>query len=348
MLSYIYDENKKLLLKDVPPPKKKPKNAIIKINASSICGTDLRTHRFGSSKITPPRIIGHEVVGEVVYIGEEVKDLSIGERVQIVPAIGCGKCRLCLNGHTNLCDELKTIGFQYDGAFTEYMEMPSDLLEQRNFNKIDDCISDEEAVLAEPIACVINSQEFLNINKGDTVAIFGSGFIGNMHVELARLNGAKEIVMIEINELRAEKCKEYNPDIKIINPKKDNLYDSIMEITDGYGADVTIVACSVGSAQSDAMKITGKLGRISLFGGLPGDSLGFIDSNIIHYKEVSVYGVHASTAKQNRLGLEYIKEGKLDVKKYTNNVFGLNEIENAFKGLENEEIIKAIIKPKSR
>ena len=169
-----------------------------------------------------------------------------------------------------------------------------------------------------------------------------------MHVELARLNGAKEIVMIEINESRAEKCKEYNSDIKIINPKKDNLYDSIIEITNGYGTDVTIVACSVGSAQSDAMKITGKLGRISLFGGLPGNSLGFVDSNIIHYKEVSVYGVHASTAVQNRLGLEYIKEGKLDVKKYTNNIFSLNEIENAFECLENEEIIKAIINPKSK
>lgn len=348
MLSYIYGENKKLLLKDIPSPKKKPNNAIIKINSSSICGTDLRTYRFGNSKITPPRVIGHEVVGEIVYTGEKVKDLSISERIQIVPAIGCGKCRLCLNGYTNLCDELKTIGFQYDGAFAEYMEMPSDLLEQGNFNKIYDCISDEEAVLAEPIACVINSQEFLNINRENTVAIFGSGFIGNMHVELARLNGAKKIIMIEINESRAEKCKEYNPDIKIINPKKDNLYDSIMEITNGYGTDVTIVACSVGSAQSDAMKITGKLGRISLFGGLPNDSLGFIDSNIIHYKEVSIYGAHASTAKQNRLALEYIKEGKLNVKKYTNNIFDLNEIEDAFKCLKNEEIIKAIIKPKSR
>lgn len=348
MLSYIYEENKKLLLKDIPFPKKKSDNAIIKINASSICGTDLRTYRFGSSKITPPRVIGHEVVGEIVYVGEEVKDLSISERIQIVPAIGCGKCRLCLNGYTNLCDELKTIGFQYDGAFAEYMEMPSDLLEQGNFNKIYDCISDEEAVLAEPIACVINSQEFLNINRENTVAIFGSGFIGNMHVELARLNRAKKIIMIEINESRAKKCKEYNSDIEVINPKKDNLFDSIMEITNGYGTDVSIVACSVGSAQSDAMKITGKLGRISLFGGLPNDSLGFIDSNIIHYKEVSIYGAHASTAKQNRLALEYIKGGKLYVKKYTNNIFGLNEIENAFECLKNEEIIKAIIKPKSR
>jgi len=348
MLAYIYEENKKLLLKDILFPKKKSNNAIIKVNASSICGTDLRTYRFGSSKITPPRVIGHEAVGEIVYFGEEVKGLSIGERVQIVPAIGCGKCRLCLNGHTNLCDELKTIGFQYDGAFAEYMELPSDLLEQGNFNKINDCVSDEEAVLAEPIACVINSQGFLNINKESTVAIIGSGFIGSMHVELARLNGAKKIIVIEINESRAKKCKEYNPDIEIINPKKDNLFSSIMEMTDGYGTDVSIVACSVGSAQSDAMKITGKLGRISLFGGLPGDSLGFIDSNIIHYKEISVYGVHASTAKQNRLGLEYIEKGRLNVKKYTNNIFSLNEIENAFKCLENEEIIRAIIKPKNR
>lgn len=346
MLAYVYEENNKLLLKDIPSPKKRPNNCIIKVRASSICGTDLRTYRFGSNKIIPPRVIGHEVVGEVIYVGEEIKDLSVGERVQIVPAIGCGECRLCLKGHTNLCNELKTVGFQFDGAFEEYMEIPYGLLKQGNFNKIDDCVSDEEAVLAEPIACVINSHEFLNINGESTVVIFGCGFIGSMHIELARLEGAPKIVVVEVNEARIEKCKQYNPDIKIINPKKDNLFDSIMAITDGYGADVTIVACSVGSAQGDAMKITGKLGRISLFGGLPDNhSTGFIDSNIIHYKEVSVYGAHASTVKQNRLALEYIKEGRLNVKNYTHDIFKLSDIDRAFEALKNEEIVKAIIKP---
>jgi L-iditol 2-dehydrogenase len=345
MLAYVYDENKKMALKDIPFPEKKSKNCIIKVNAASICGTDIRTYRFGSNKINPPRVIGHEVVGEVIYAGETIKNVLVGERIQVVPAIGCGKCRLCLKGHTNLCNELKTIGFQYDGAFAEYMEVPSDLIKQGNFNKLNNQISDEEAVLAEPIACVVNSHEFLNIDSDSTVAIFGSGFIGSMHIELAKLKGAKKIIMIEVNQSRIEKCKQYNPDIEVINPIKENLYELINKITDGYGADVTIVACSVGSAQSDAMKITGKLGRISLFGGLPAESTGFIDSNVIHYKEVSVYGVHASTAKQNRLALEYIIEGKLNVKKYIHNIFKLSDIKNAFESLKNEEIIKAIVKP---
>jgi len=162
MLAYVYKEDKKLTLDNVGFPKKKSNNAIMKVNTCSICGTDLRTYRFGNKNITPPRIIGHEGVGKIVYVGEEIKNISVDERIQVVPAIGCGKCRLCLNGHSNLCDTLKTIGFQYDGTFAEYMELPYDLLVQRNFNKLNDCIYDEEAVLAEPIACVINSQEFLD------------------------------------------------------------------------------------------------------------------------------------------------------------------------------------------
>jgi L-iditol 2-dehydrogenase len=345
MLAYIYEGEGKLSLKDIPKPLIKSDTALMKVNACSICGTDLRTYVFGSSKIIPQTTIGHEAVGTIVEIGSSVKNFKVGDRVAVAPAIGCGKCPSCLAGHTNMCDDLKSIGFQFNGGFAEYMEIPAIAFERGNVNRIKSSLPSEEATLAEPLACVINSHTFLNIKKGDTVAIFGSGFIGYMHVELAFRSGASKVIMIEVSEKRVLEAKSLIPNITIINPKEVDTDDEIAKITEGKGVDVAIVACSAGAAQESAIKIAGKHARISLFGGLPNNSKGFIDSNSIHYKELSVFGVHASTSEQNRAALELIASGKINVKKYITVVAPLKDIENTFQSIKSGNILKAIIKP---
>lgn len=345
MLAYVYDEKKRLSLQDRPSPAHSAASAVIRVAAASICGTDLRTFRFGSGKITPPRIIGHEVVGTIVAAGRDVQGFKVGERVQVAPAIGCGACPLCRKGHTNLCDRLETIGFQYDGTFTELMEVPPAAFQRGNVTRIPEGVPDIEAVLAEPIACIVNAQQFLNIQPGDSVAIFGSGFIGCMHAELAAMSGARQVFMIEINPTRAEMARKLNPRLLMIDPRTVDLTREIASRTEGRGVDVAIVACSVGAAQADAMSITAKLGRVSLFGGLPGESRGFLDSNLIHYREISVYGVHASTPAQNRQALQWIAQKKIDIRPYSSNVFALKDIEQAFQALDKEQIMKAIVVP---
>jgi L-iditol 2-dehydrogenase len=347
MLAFVYEGTGNLSLKQVAEPKHTAKSAIIKVRASSICGTDLRTYRFGASGIIPPRIIGHEVVGTIVSIGSEVKGFSEGERVQIAPAIGCAKCRPCQKGRTNLCDSLKTIGFQFDGTFAEYMEIPQEAFALGNVSKVDPSIPDTEAVLAEPIACVVNAQEYLQIRNEDTVAIFGSGFIGCMHAVLALQKGAAHVLMIELNERRRATAKGIVPALETIDTTKKTAVEAVMEMTNGNGADVVITACSSGDAQHDAMSIAAKAGRVSLFGGLPSGkpSSGYIDSNLIHYREISVHGVHASTPEQNRKVLSLITSGKISVKPFAKNTFPLERINDAFKELNEERIIKAIIVP---
>ncbi len=344
MLAYVYDKNGKLSLKEKPKPESRDENAIIKVNACSICGTDLRTYLHGSTKIIPPRVIGHEVCGTLSSVGQKIGGFYIGERVIVVPAVGCGKCYFCSRGYTNLCDNLKTIGFQYDGGFAEYMEIPLIAFMRGNVIKIGELVVDEEAALVEPIACVFNAQEFLKIRECDCVAIFGCGFIGCMHAELALLGGSKQVIMIDTIRRRAEKAKKLITGIKIIYPYVD-LLEEIKKLTKGRGVDVAITACSSGQAQMDALSITAKRGRVSLFGGLPSKSTGFIDSNIVHYKELSIYGVHASTLIQNRIILDWITTGKLNLKKYTSETFSLQNIKEAFKSIQNGNIIKAIIRP---
>lgn len=345
MLAFVYDDLGKLSLEQVEVPKITEKTAIVKIEATSICGTDLRTYRYGSLKIKPPRIIGHEMVGTLIEVGNDVHGFTIGDRVQIAPAIGCGECPSCKRGHTNLCDNLKTIGFDYDGTFAEYMRIPEEAFSQDHVTKVPKQLDSKEAVLTEPIACIVNAQSYLNIKAGDNVAIFGSGFIGTMHAQLAYHQGAGKVFMIEVNDERLSKAKRLLPDLIPINSLKEDLGSVIMAHTLNCGVDVAITACSVGSAQSDALNIIAKQGRICLFGGLPKESKGFLDSNIIHYKELSVFGSHASTVAQNRYVLNLIATGKIDVKPFIQKTFRLDEIDAAFVALNNESIVKAVLIP---
>jgi len=341
MLACVFNKDGKFELTEKEMPKARKGGAVIKVKATSICGTDFRAYIHGSKKIGVGTTIGHEVCGEITEING-VEGFKTGDRVTVTPALGCGECYMCKKGHTNMCDNLKTLGFQYDGSFAEYMEIPPEFFERGHVNHVPDEVSCTQATLAEPVACAINAQEFLNINEGDYVAIFGSGFIGAMHAELAFASGASKVIMIEPNKDRLETAKKFVPDIYMITGDED-VVERVNEITEGRGVDVAIVACSVGVAQENAQKIIGKRGRISLFGGLPGEGKGFIDSNVIHYKEVGVFGVHASTGAQNKKVLDWLKDGKIETSKYITKTYPLKDIMQAFDDIEKKGIMKAVI-----
>ncbi len=341
MQAYIFNEKGKFELVEKKCPNAAKGGAVIKICAASICGTDFRTYLHGSSKIATGITIGHEMCGEIVEIDRQVRGFAKGDRVAVAPALGCGSCYMCQKGHANMCDHLETLGFAYDGSFAEYMEIPARFFEMGNVNHVPENVSEEAAALAEPIACVVNAQEFLNIGKGDYVAVFGSGFIGCMHAELAFASGAEKVFMLEPNDARAQAAQEFAPRVEMVG--LEDAQREVLERTDGRGVDVAIVACSVGEAQRQAQQMMAKRGRMSLFGGLPGEGTGYLDSNVIHYKELGIYGVHASTAAQNRKVLEWMKEGRINAEKYIAARYPLEKIGEAFEDIRTRGIMKAVI-----
>ena len=346
MRAYVYEKaGVSRLFQDFPRPEARGDTAVIRVRACSVCGTDLRAWQHGNERITPPRITGHEICGEIVEIGASRRDFTVGQRVSLAPAIGCGACYPCSRGFTNLCDNLKTIGFQFNGGFAEYMEVPAIAFDRGNVYPTPEGVPDEEAALAEPIACVVNGQEFLHIGAGDSVAIFGSGFIGCMHAELARMSGADPIIMIEPNRSRAEAAHALIPFSSLIVSSETDLHAEVKKATGGRGVDVIVTACPVGQAHRDAVSLAAKRGRISLFGGLAKETSGFLDSNAIHYKELSIHGVHASTSRQNQDVMKWIAAGKLNVRKYITRMYPLEEIESAFKDLQSQSVFKAVVKP---
>ena len=345
VLAYVYDTNGKLALAERPQPTAHPDSGVIKVNACAICGTDVRTYLKGSTKIVPPRTVGHEVVGTIVELGENISGFQVGDRVHVTPAIGCGTCYPCQKGFSNMCDQLQTIGFDFDGGFASHMELPAQAFRMGNITKLPSSISDEEGVLAEPCACVVNAQEFLNIRDGDYVGIWGSGFIGCVHAELAIEQGAARVLMIDPAPHRLATAAKLLPNVIMIDPAEPDVVEAVRRHTDGRGVDVAITACSAGPAQTEAQQAAAKRGRLSLFGGLVGESTGFVDSNLILYRELSVHGVHASTPEHNRKVLDRLHKGTLNLKKYISAVYPLSEIETAFAEIATGNIFKIIIKP---
>ena len=345
MPAYLYTAPGDLSVAEVPRPVAGPRGALMRVSVSSICGTDIRTHRFGNSGLRPPRIIGHEACGVLTEVGAEVKGFREGDRVLVVPAIGCGVCPSCRRGRTNMCVDLHTIGFEYDGTFAAFLSIPAHAFEMGNVLKLEPALSDAEATLTEPVACCLNGQSFLRIERDDVVFIFGAGFIGCVHAELALRSGAARVIVSDVSARRLELVAKLLPGVQWLDSSKTDAAEFVKETTGGIGADVIITACAVGATHAAAMEISARRARVSLFGGLPEKAAGFLDSNAIHYKELSVYGSHASTVAENRRILEMIAAREIDVEKYASRTYPLERIDDAFEDLKGEDVLKVLVAP---
>jgi L-iditol 2-dehydrogenase len=163
----------------------------IRVRNCSTCGTDVKILKFGHHHIVPPRVMGHEIAGEVAELGAGVSAWSVGDRVQIIAAIPCGQCRECLAGRVTVCPNQESMGYHYDGGFAEFLVIPAKVLTVNGVNRIPEGVSFAEASVAEPLACVLNGQKLARVGEGDDVVVVGSGPIGCLHVRLARARGPR-------------------------------------------------------------------------------------------------------------------------------------------------------------
>ncbi|NZA37870.1 alcohol dehydrogenase catalytic domain-containing protein [Eubacterium callanderi] len=347
MQAFVLNENRELEVREVPEPQGNDDNIIVKVKSASICGTDMRTFLKGNDKIDVPRVLGHECAGDIVHAGKLAREhgYQAGDRVTIAPAIGCGECWPCKTRHTNMCDHLTTIGFQYEGVFAPYLEIPAQAIKMNNVIKLPDSIEYDDATLIEPAACALNGQRYMHIEPGDFVVVYGSGMIGCIHAELAFQKGAAKVIIVEPVEKRGKIAMEKVPGVIWVNPFTQDTAAEVEKITEGRGANVVITATSVPSVHTEAQVIAAKMGRISLFGGLPGESRGHIDSNLIHYKELQVCGVHATTPDCMREIMQLMAEGKLDAKKYIERSIKLENIMDGFTAIRDENIMKVVVHP---
>ncbi|MFE3644384.1 zinc-dependent dehydrogenase [Streptomyces sp. NPDC059169] len=335
-----------LRLEDVPEPSPLPDEVKIRVRNCSTCGTDVKIFNHGHQHLSPPRVMGHEVAGEIAAVGASVSGWAEGDRVQVIAAVPCGDCRDCRRGRMTICPNQTSVGYQYDGGFAEYLIVPHAVLKVDGLNRIPDGVSFAEASVAEPLACVLNGQELAGVGSGDEVVVMGAGPIGALHVRLARARGAARVILADLNAARLEMSAALVRPDETVCGADGGIVEAVLKLTGGRGADVVITAAASGAAQEDALGMTARSGRISLFGGLPKTAPTItLDSNLVHYRELTLIGANGSSPAHNRRALELIASGAVPVADLITHRMPLDKVADAIGTVAAGEAIKVTIEP---
>lgn len=311
-------------LMDIPKPECPDGGMLVKVLACGLCGSDLRTLRYGHHRVKLPFVIGHEVCGKVVKTGAGYSGIWKNDDILAVsPVVYCGRCLFCQNEQYELCIDYKELAQTWPGGFAEYMAIPAEAVTCGSIRKVPDGMDPVHATIAEPLSSCVNAQEKGNIKEGNSVVIMGAGPVGTLHLELARTKGAKLIIASDIDDNRLELIKKYSPDV-LVNSFKDNLVDEVKKITGNYGADVVITANPSPESPVIAVQITKKGGRILIFGGLPKDkSCPGVDMNIVHYNALHLIGTTIFAPRHNQEALQLIASGLINADKFITHVLPL-------------------------
>jgi len=336
----------RIACEEVPYPDLPADGAILQVTACGICGGDLRAYKHGLRADRDFQILGHEITGVIAAVGPQVTGYKVGERIAVAADVSCHKCYYCKAGYYNLCEEWKLIGLDYPGGMAEYMQLPAAILERGIIHRIPATLSDRRSVLAEPASSVLWAQRELHVEPSEVVVIIGDGPIGALHVQVARLRGAKPI-MVGVTGRRLDIFNNHDMGAwKVFDNNLTDVSAEVRELTDGRGADVVIVACPVKSAQAQAIEIVRKRGRVGLFGGLPkNDPMTQLNSNRIHYNEISVIGNFSYHPSMHQVALDLLDRGLIDADKIITAVYPITEVQAAFQAALDAAELKVVLTP---
>ncbi len=319
-----------LALTAIATPSAGPGDLVLRVRAATVCGTDLRILTGRKTKgVRFPSVIGHEFAGDIVEVGAGVTTFAVGERVCVDPVVPCRACAYCKSGRENVCQHRQAIGYEFDGAFAEYVRIPAIALEAGNVFRVPAHMDFEAAALAEPLACCINGQRNADIRLGDTVLVLGAGPIGLMHAALARNSGARQVIVSEPSAARREAALARGVD-QVCDPKSTPLVPFVQGLTDGLGADVVIVAIGVPELTNEALAAARKGGHVNLFAGYTAGVSAAVDVNLIHYNELVVTGASALTRRDYEVALNLLAGGRVDARSLITHRFGVDEALHAF------------------
>lgn len=331
----------KMEIREVPLPEPGIGEVLIKIEAVGICGTDLKIYddKFASN---PPVTIGHEFSGEVVKLGEGVKGWQIGDRiVSEQHTRACGMCRYCLTGKRHLCPEKKAPGYGIDGAFADYIKVPASLL-----HRIPDGVGYEEAALVEPMAvAAYGILEKTEIQPEDYVVILGCGPIAILALQMVLAEGASRVLMTGIDmdeKKRFGIAKAFGAD-EIVNVQHEDPVKVVMEETAGVGADVVIDLSGAPQAIIQGFDMLRKDGRFCAL-GLPHGEVG-VPWMKLALRAANIHFSYSSNYMSWERCLSMIKNGKVKLKQFTEDIYSLDNWVEAFDRARSGEALKVVLKP---
>ena len=316
MKAVTLESPEKILLKDVAEPVVGKDEALVRIRAAGICGSDIGAYRGVNPLVTYPRIIGHEIAGEIVEIGDNPRDLKSGDHVILDPYLYCGKCYPCTIGRTNCCENLNVIGVHVDGGMQEYVSYPKDMLVP-----VPKEMKWEHVPLAEPLTIGLHAIHRTNLKAGEHIAINGAGAIGILIAMSAMSYGAIPI-MVDLVDERLEFAKK-NGIANTINILKQDLVETIRDMTGGRMAEVVVEASGANAAIRNTLDMVSYAGRIALTGWPKKETS--LPTDIITKKELNIYGSRVSVGEFEE-AIELISAGKVNAKAILSKVISIDEV----------------------
>lgn len=330
---------------DIERPVIGEKEILLEMKAAAICGTDMRILAGTKTKgVRYPSVIGHEMCGIICETGSQVADFQVGEKVAIANVIPCGSCSSCLSGRENACLNREAIGYEYDGGFEEYVRIPESCIRSGNVVKLPEDVSFEAGALIEPLACCVRGMKNAGVGFNQVVLIVGAGPIGLMHMQLAKISGAKTVIVSEPIASRREKAQKLGADL-VVDPTVEDLEKIVKEQTDGLGADVIIMAIGVPALVNSTLKLCKRGGTVNLFAGFAGTGECQIEVNTIHYNEINVNGSTAYRRLDYLEAADLVKHKKIDLEEIVTHKFKIEEFRQAYEVCQSGEGLKVIIQP---
>jgi len=348
MSAVIFNGPGDYALEKVPVPSISDTEVLLKVNAVGLCGSDLRTLKFGHRKVTPPYILGHEISGEIHAIGAHVNQKwQRGMRLALAPVVYCGSCHFCQRGQVELCQNYREIGQSWAGGFADYIVIPEEALLNGVIHPIPEGLKAIPAALAEPLAACLHAMDLIDLRNVHTAAIFGAGSIGCLFLQLLRNQGLRSITIVDPNETRLQIARQFQPH-HCINASCEATVERIMSITNGVGVDLLFTATAAPIAQQQALDSISKGGQIVVFAGLPKDqSVIPFDFNKVHYHGIKLIGSSIYAPHHHQQALKLIAGGQINVD-HIISTFPLTDFQRGVQTAMSGEIIKAVFVPRDK
>jgi L-iditol 2-dehydrogenase len=280
-------------------------DVLVRVRAALTCGTDVKVFRRGyhARMIVPPALFGHELAGDIVAVGSGVRAFKAGQRVVAANSAPCGECFYCKRNNENLCENL----LFNNGAYAEFIRIPARIVE-RNMYEIPDHVAYQDAALVEPLACVIRGIDETGVRAGDTVVVIGVGPIGLMFVRLLSLRGCK-VIAIGRRKPQLDRAAMLGAQLTLSILEEKDIVAAVRRETNGYGADVVMEAVGTTETWQQAMLMLRRGGTANFFGGCPADTSVQLDTQLMHYSEITCMASFHHTPAHVRKALEAVVAG---------------------------------------
>jgi L-iditol 2-dehydrogenase len=314
-----------LRIETVDRPSPRPGDVLVRVRAATTCGTDVKIYQRGyvSGVIQCPTVFGHEWAGDVIEVGPGVPWVEEGMRVRAGNSGPCMKCGMCEKGSYNLCENMTWLW----GAYAEHIKVPSPIV-RTNLQALPSEVGYDEAAMAEPLACCLHGNARCRIQVGDSVAIIGDGPIGLLHLQLARLRGARRLIVCGLVDERLRMALKLGAD-EVINVRDVDPVARVREAVNG-GADVVIEAVGLPQTWEQALRMSRNGGTVLAFGGCPPGTRISVDTELLHYGERTLIGVFHTRPAYFVEALRLIASRTVAVKPLISREMRLDEVIDAF------------------